>query len=165
MSDIDRVLGALDAHRCPPKKNGRDRWSCRCPAHDDRSASASVRIMADGWITLKCYAGCSRDSILLALGLEWTVLAPHAREFESRRRPDGSMPPRMGKDFEEREVFRLAHAELYVAVQLLQAAELGELPPSWIPKLRKCRAAINKALAHLPPLGTDSFGGAAKSPR
>jgi hypothetical protein len=44
-------------------------WSAKCPAHPDRSPSLSIREGDDGRILLRCFAGCSIDSILSALGL------------------------------------------------------------------------------------------------
>jgi len=41
-------------------------WQCRCPAHDDNSPSLLL-YDAGGSIGLKCYAGCSYDSVVAAL--------------------------------------------------------------------------------------------------
>lgn len=44
--------------------------SLRCPGHDDNRPSLSVLPPAsDGWVRLKCHAGCSRDQILAGAGL------------------------------------------------------------------------------------------------
>lgn len=43
-------------------------WQARCPAHDDRRPSLSVRVL-DGVVVLHCFAGCSRREILGALGI------------------------------------------------------------------------------------------------
>jgi len=60
------------------KKAGR-RWQCRCPtglhSHGDRNRSLSVWESDDGWVRLKCFTGCSRDEILVALGLKVRDLA------------------------------------------------------------------------------------------
>ena len=47
-----------------------------CPAHDDRHASLSVSQGEDGRIFLHCYAGCSLDSIAVALGISMKDLYP-----------------------------------------------------------------------------------------
>ncbi len=70
-SQIARQLHGVKAGR---------RWSCRCPvsrnhAHGDRSRSLSVWEAEDGWVILKCFAGCSRDEILAAAGLQVRDLA------------------------------------------------------------------------------------------
>ena len=45
------------------------RWKARCPAHNDRSPSLSIREGKDGHVTLYCRAGCSLDAIVAALHL------------------------------------------------------------------------------------------------
>lgn len=41
----------------------------RCPAHDDRSPSLSIREGRDGRVLLRCHAGCEIEAIVHALGL------------------------------------------------------------------------------------------------
>jgi hypothetical protein len=56
-------------------------WLARCPAHDDRSPSLSVRDGAQG-VLLTCHAGCERGDVIAELrarGL-WA-----AREMAPRR--------------------------------------------------------------------------------
>jgi hypothetical protein len=48
---------------------GAGRWKARCPAHNDRSPSLSIREGDDGRVLVICRAGCSLDSILAALKL------------------------------------------------------------------------------------------------
>ena len=43
-------------------------WSARCPAHEDRQNSLSVRQSDDRWL-VKCHAGCDFEAIAAALGL------------------------------------------------------------------------------------------------
>lgn len=42
----------------------------RCPAHDDKKESLSIRVNDDGKILLNCFAGCASGEIVSALGLE-----------------------------------------------------------------------------------------------
>jgi len=51
------------------KKTASGYLAC-CPAHDDRSPSLSISEGSGGKILLKCFAGCSTDSIVRAIGLE-----------------------------------------------------------------------------------------------
>ena len=44
-------------------------WKARCPAHDDRCPSLSVREGSNGRVLVLCRAGCSLDAILAALKL------------------------------------------------------------------------------------------------
>lgn len=44
-----------------------DRWMARCPAHEDNTPSLSVAVGDEGKLLLKCFAGCSFDSIVSSL--------------------------------------------------------------------------------------------------
>ena len=68
------VLGRLDRVKEAPGGC----WSARCPApghaHNDRKASLSVVVGVNGGVLLKCFTGCTVETILAALGLEWADL-------------------------------------------------------------------------------------------
>ena len=69
---IDRVLGSLPGDwRALPNP---DEWEAQCPAHDDHNPSLVIRRNPDGMVWIKCWAGCTKESILDALGLEWRDL-------------------------------------------------------------------------------------------
>jgi hypothetical protein len=72
---INRVLNALLTAGCTYRA-GRDvdSWQAFCPTHDDTHPSLQVRRNHDGSVWLKCWAGCSKEAILYALGLEWRDL-------------------------------------------------------------------------------------------
>jgi phage/plasmid primase-like uncharacterized protein len=44
-------------------------WVDRCPAHDDKSPSLSVKETSDGKLLLHCFAGCSFDEIIKAAAM------------------------------------------------------------------------------------------------
>ncbi len=71
-SPVDNVLSRLER----PRERQRGQWSARCPAHDDRSPSLSVRETDDGRVLLHCYSGCSTAQVLGALGLDLADLFP-----------------------------------------------------------------------------------------
>ena len=52
------------------------RWMARCPAHEDRSPSLSIRELEDGRILIKCFASCSAPDVLSAVGLSLADLFP-----------------------------------------------------------------------------------------
>lgn len=52
------------------------RWTARCPAHDDRSPSLSIREASDGTVLIKCFAGCGAVDVVTAAGLELKDLFP-----------------------------------------------------------------------------------------
>lgn len=76
MSPIDTVLQRLEAPGSRLRRRTGDQWSACCPAHDDRGPSLSVRELSDGRVLLHCFAGCTVDEVLGALGLEVADLFP-----------------------------------------------------------------------------------------
>lgn len=67
MSAADRIVDALQAHDCRPRKSGGS-WTAKCPAHDDSSPSLSLRSI-EGQVLVFCHAGCRTDDVLAALAL------------------------------------------------------------------------------------------------
>jgi hypothetical protein len=57
---LDRLEGV--------QRNG-DRWTARCPAHDDRTPSLSIGEGDDGRALLKCHKGCETEEIVREAGL------------------------------------------------------------------------------------------------
>lgn len=58
------------------KQTGPGRWLAKCPAHDDRSPSLSIRELDDGRILLHDFGACQTADVLAALGLEMSALFP-----------------------------------------------------------------------------------------
>ena len=81
MNPLDDALTALErvtGYR--PVKVG-DGYKARCPCHDDKNPSLSVKM--NGRLLLHCFAGCSYDRIVAALSLE-AEPAPDARQSPRR---------------------------------------------------------------------------------
>jgi 5S rRNA maturation endonuclease (ribonuclease M5) len=62
------------------KKNGQ--YRVKCPAHDDETASLSVKEGSDGRILLKCFAGCTADEIVKKMGLTQADLFPERKKLK-----------------------------------------------------------------------------------
>ena len=71
-SEIARILDAR-----PAGPNG---WMARCPAHDDRKPSLSIKDAGNGRTLIHCHAGCAPKQILKAMGLEMADLFPEKRK-------------------------------------------------------------------------------------
>lgn len=54
----------------------RDGKNFKCPAHDDRRGSLSVREGRDGRALVFCHAGCRTVDVLHAIGLQMRDLMP-----------------------------------------------------------------------------------------
>lgn len=76
------ILDRLDA----VAERGPGRWIARCPAHDDRNPSLSIRETDDGTTLVRCWAGCDAIDIVSAVGLTLADLFPD-REQQHRRPP------------------------------------------------------------------------------
>jgi hypothetical protein len=42
-------------------------WTARCPAHEDRTPSLSIRDSDDGKVLVRCHAGCDQGRVIAAL--------------------------------------------------------------------------------------------------
>jgi hypothetical protein len=80
VSPLETMLGKLPT----AKKSGKG-WVARCPAHDDRKASLSIRETQDGTVLLKCFAGCDASAVLSAVGLALRDLFPQAAKQSAAR--------------------------------------------------------------------------------
>jgi putative DNA primase/helicase len=83
---IARALGG--------RKTGQG-WTARCPAHDDREPSLSIRD-AHGKVLVRCHAGCSQRHVIAALkkrGL-WGCAMCQSRCRASHRTVAGPQPDR-----------------------------------------------------------------------
>ncbi|MFO2466114.1 virulence-associated protein E [Pseudomonas sp. 15FMM2] len=99
---LDKVLSCLDK----VKPAGTNKWKACCPAHDDKNPSMAISEALDGTILLKCWAGCSAQNIVSAIGLELRDLFPGKKQ--PRRGPSKPaieherMVYRIGKSLLER---------------------------------------------------------------
>lgn len=85
---------------------GRDRWLATCPAHGSgKNKALSIRLAGDK-LLIHCFAGCSAEAVLAALGLTWHDLyAKEARPWAAPayRRPAKPTPERAQLPLEARE--------------------------------------------------------------
>lgn len=77
---IETILSQL---RGVKAGNAVGRWIAQCPAHEDRSPSLTIRLADDGRILLHCFAGCDTESVLGAIGVQFSELFPEplTREY------------------------------------------------------------------------------------
>ena len=83
--DIRLFLAGLTVSHGP---NDSGEYMCKCPAHEDRTASLSVREGDGGKILLHCMAGCSTSEVVRAMGLKMADLFPEdSRKPQQARKP------------------------------------------------------------------------------
>lgn len=76
---LQNVLSRLDK----VKTAGSNKWKACCPAHNDRSPSLAITETSDGTVLLKCWAGCSAQLVVEAIGLELRHLFPSSQRERS----------------------------------------------------------------------------------
>lgn len=104
---IERFLAACEARTgCRARRAGSG-WITRCPAHDDRRPSLSVREGDRVPVVATCFAGCTWREITAALGLAASELPAAERQPLRRRFPPSRSPEPLPSDA-ELERFRLA---------------------------------------------------------
>ena len=91
------------------KRNGHG-FMARCPAHEDHTPSLSVAEGTDGAVLVKCFAGCSTEEIVQALGLDVKDLFP---DPGTQPTPTAFRPViRSGEEPEARYAYRSAEGVL-----------------------------------------------------
>lgn len=85
---IDTVLAKL-----PDAQRDGDGWKARCPAHDDHTPSLSINIGDDDRVLVKCWAGCSFDAVVNAMGMTKRDLFTPATVPHQRQRPNPKDKP------------------------------------------------------------------------
>ena len=127
------------------KATGPDRWIARCPAHQDKTPSLTVRELADGRVLVHCFTGCATNDVLAAVGLEFSDLYPEPLPTlgltERRTKRDG---------FEARDVLlALANETLMVAVAAGLIRQRGWLKPAEDERLATAYDRITGAVAYM----------------
>lgn len=121
MSPADKLLPHLDA----TKRTGPGRWIARCPAHDDRTPSLSMKEVEDGRLLLRCWAGCSAADVVAALGLNLSDL------FPPRAGAAGAGHAPLRRPWSAGELIELAAFEAGVAVVVCSDVLTGMSTPDW----------------------------------
>jgi hypothetical protein len=73
---LDKVLSCLER----VKPAGAHKWKACCPAHNDKNPSLAISETSDGTVLLKCWAGCTAQNIVSAIGLELRDLFPGSKQ-------------------------------------------------------------------------------------
>ena len=100
---IDRLEGV--------QARGDGRWMAKCPSHEDRSPSLSIRETSDGTILIRCFAGCGAADVVAAVGLNLGDLFPEPLTHHRQPRRDRRHQHAAGEALKV-----LAHESLVVLV-------------------------------------------------
>lgn len=113
---VDVLLARLEGAR----QTGRDRWLAKCPAHEDRRASLSIRELDDGRVLVHDFAGCAVEDVLHAAGLSFAALFPQ-RVIEHRVK-------RSRIPFDARDVLRALSTEITIVAIYAADVRAGRAP-------------------------------------
>jgi hypothetical protein len=127
------LLDRLDGVR----QTAPDRWVAKCPAHEDRSPSLSIREIDDGKTLLQCFAGCSALDVLDSVGLDWGALFPEGGHKPAQ--PSRSTIP-------ARDLLVILDHEITVAVLILhEIITTRKVGAGHFDRLLQASARISKA--------------------
>lgn len=98
------------------RETGQGRWIARCPAHEDRSPSLSIRQSDSGAILIHCFAGCDVHAVVTAAGITVSDLFPD--------RPSVHPTHRQRREFfDARDVLACLAHELMVGIAIMRDVE------------------------------------------
>jgi DNA primase len=136
------ILDRLDGVR----ETGRGRWLARCPAHEDRYPSLSIRELDDGRVLLHCFAGCEIGDVIGEIGLAMTDLFPERLEKVRQGlgyRATNSRIPAI-------DLLKVISAEVTViAVIANDMLTRGSIRPQDWPRLVQAASRIGRARDHV----------------
>lgn len=139
MNNIEQLLGRLERVK---GRNGS--WTARCPAHDDKGPSLAVRHVDDGRILLHCFAGCSVESVVAAVGMDMTDLFPP--DEKRREHPEGGKP-RLKPAFYASDLIRiLAFEALVVSICAHDLRRGKALPDEDMERLKVAQQRIEEVM-------------------
>lgn len=131
---VDSLLSMLDG----VKRTGQGKWLAKCPSHEDRTASLSIRELDDGRVLVHCFAGCDVHEVVGSVGLRIDDLFP-PREIEHGK------PER--RPFPAPDILRAIAHETMIVYLSAQAVAKGEvLPESDLQRLLVAASRIQAAL-------------------
>jgi hypothetical protein len=129
---LDRLQGV--------RQSSSGRWMAKCPGHEDRSASLSIREMDDGRVLINDFGGCGSGDVLAAVGLRMSDLFDKPLTHY--------LPPLRGS-YSARELVELNAHESCVAAMLVSKAADEGLTPEEAQRLRQAAARLGTAQAFM----------------
>lgn len=132
---IDDILGRLEKVR----HTGPGNWVACCPAHEDRSPSMTIAEGSEGRVIVRCFAGCTIEEIVDAVGLGWEPWFPPkpiANDFA----------PPIRRRYPAADVLEALHTESQiVAVSAMNLAQGVTLTPEDLARLKVAHERISQA--------------------
>jgi len=136
MSKMNALLARLERVR---GKNGR--WVASCPHHADKSPSLALSEKDDGRILIHCFAGCSVQEVLGAIGMEFGDLFPDV---------EGHHHPKVKPRFHPADLLKIISFEAtIVSICANDMARGKKITQTDTERLRVAYQRITEALNHV----------------
>lgn len=120
-------------------KTGAESYICKCPAHQDKRPSLAIKLGEKRLV--KCFAGCSTEEVLTAVGLTFSDLMP---EHISHHVPSDKKP------FPIYDAFKCIASDALVVLVAARMVIGGEkLKESDVDRLSKAVGVLQSALTYV----------------
>jgi hypothetical protein len=129
-------------------KGSKGRWVACCPAHLDRSPSLAITETDDGRILLKCFAGCSAQQVVEAVGMDLTDLFPNDNNLDRLKANHINKPVR--RPFYASDLLKIIQFEaLLTSVAAFDLSEGRQVSEVDRKRLKTAVSRINEAVSYI----------------
>jgi len=130
-------------------KGSKGRWTACCPAHVDRSPSLAITETDDGRILLKCFAGCSAQQVVEAVGMDLTDLFPSDNNINYlKANNQGNKPVR--RPFYATDLLKIIQFEaLLTSIAAFDLSQGREVSTEDRKRLKTALSRINEAVSYI----------------
>jgi len=129
-------------------RGSKGRWVACCPAHVDRSPSLAITETDDGRILLKCFAGCSAQQVVEAVGMDLTDLFPNDNNLSSLKEKHFNKPVR--RPFYASDLLKIIQFEaLITSIAAFDLSEGREVSTEDRKRLKTALSRINEAVSYI----------------
>ena len=130
-------------------RGSKGRWTACCPAHVDRSPSLAITETDDGRILLKCFAGCSAQQVVEAVGMDLTDLFPSDNNINYlKANNQGNKPVR--RPFYATDLLKIIQFEaLITSIAAFDLSEGREVSTEDRKRLKTALSRINEAVSYI----------------
>ncbi len=120
------------------ESTGVDTYRARCPSHEGRSRSLSVKLAEDR-LLVNCFAGCSVGEIVAAVGLKMSDLFDKAPN-------SGPTPRQYRQHTNAREILQAINIPIRAVMIAVEIQKDRQLTPDEHASFLRVSATINQAL-------------------
>jgi hypothetical protein len=130
-------------------KGSKGRWTACCPAHGDKSPSLAITETDDGRILLKCFAGCSAQQVVEAVGMDLTDLFPSDNNINYlKANNQGNKPVR--RPFYATDLLKIIQFEaLITSIAAFDLSQGREVSTEDRKRLKTALSRINEAVSYI----------------